>query len=38
MEKHGVEYALIGGYGLAYNGLVRQTGDVDFIVRDPGLW
>ncbi|MEE7490366.1 hypothetical protein [Methylobacterium oryzae] len=34
MEKHGVEYALIGGYGLAYNGLVRQTGDVDFIVRD----
>lgn len=34
MERHGVEYALVGGYALAYNGLVRQTGDVDFLVRD----
>jgi hypothetical protein len=29
LEKHGAEYVLIGGYALAFNGLVRQTGDVD---------
>lgn len=37
LEKHGAEYVLIGGYALAFNGLVRQTGDVDIVVRNsPG--
>jgi hypothetical protein len=34
LEKHGAEYVLIGGYALAFNGLVRQTGDVDIVVRN----
>jgi hypothetical protein len=34
LEKHGAEYVLVGGYALAFNGLVRQTGDVDIIVRN----
>jgi hypothetical protein len=34
LEKHGAEYVLIGGYALAFNGLVRQTGDVDILVRN----
>jgi hypothetical protein len=34
LEKHGAEYVLIGGYALAYNGLVRQTGDVDILVKN----
>lgn len=42
LEKHGAEYVLIGGYALAFNGLVRQTGDVDILVKNsPGnnrLW
>jgi hypothetical protein len=34
LEKYGAEYVLIGGYALAFNGLVRQTGDVDILVRN----
>jgi hypothetical protein len=34
LEKHGAEYVLVGGYALAFNGLVRQTGDVDIVVRN----
>jgi hypothetical protein len=34
LEKHGAEYVLIGGYALAFNGLVRQTGDVDILVKN----
>jgi hypothetical protein len=34
LERHGVEYVLIGGYALYANGLVRNTGDIDILVRD----
>lgn len=34
LEEHQVEYALVGGYALNLNGIVRQTGDVDILVRD----
>ena len=34
LEEAGAEYALIGGYGLAVNGLVRLTEDIDILV-DP---
>jgi hypothetical protein len=34
LEKHGAEYVLVGGYALAFNGLVRQTGDIDIVVRN----
>lgn len=32
LEKHGAEYVLVGGYALSFNGLPRQTGDVDILV------
>ncbi|WP_293801350.1 hypothetical protein [uncultured Bosea sp.] len=32
LEKHRAEYVLVGGYALSFNGLVRQTGDVDILV------
>ena len=32
MEKHGAEYVVVGGYALSFNGLTRQTGDVDILV------
>jgi hypothetical protein len=33
LERHGVEYVLVGGYALHANGLVRATTDVDILVR-----
>jgi hypothetical protein len=33
LEREGVEYALIGGYALALQGIVRLTEDVDILVR-----
>ena len=33
LEEAGAEYALIGGYALAANGLVRQTEDIDILVE-----
>jgi hypothetical protein len=33
LEREGVEYALIGGYALAFQGIVRLTEDVDILVR-----
>src|SRR3970040_1238694 len=33
LEEAGAEYALIGGYALAANGLVRQTEDIDILVN-----
>lgn len=32
LEKYGAEYVLVGGYALSFNGLTRQTGDVDILV------
>lgn len=34
LEKHGVDYVLIGGYALFANGLARQTGDIDIVVNN----
>jgi hypothetical protein len=33
LEEEGVEYALIGGYALALQGIVRLTVDVDILVQ-----
>ncbi|MBX3202397.1 MAG: hypothetical protein KF894_30000 [Labilithrix sp.] len=33
LEEEGVEYALIGGYALALQGIVRLTEDVDVLVE-----
>jgi hypothetical protein len=33
LEREGVEYAVIGGYALALQGIVRLTEDVDILVR-----
>ena len=33
LEAEGVEYAIIGGYALALQGVVRLTEDVDVLVR-----
>ena len=33
LEHEGVEYALIGGYALALQGIVRLTEDVDILVE-----
>ncbi len=33
LEAEGVEYALIGGYALALQGIVRLTEDVDILVE-----
>src|SRR4051794_32056453 len=33
LEREGAEYALIGGYALALQGIVRLTEDVDILVE-----
>lgn len=36
LEKHDVEYLLIGGYAVAYHGYPRATADLDvFIAVNP---
>ena len=36
LDKHGVEYLLIGGYAVAYHGYPRATADMDiFIAVNP---
>jgi hypothetical protein len=32
LERHGVEYLLIGGYAVNFHGYVRYTGDMDIYV------
>lgn len=32
LEKHGVEYLIVGGYAVAFHGFPRYTGDIDFFV------
>ncbi len=34
LEAHGVDYVLVGAYALQFNGIMRQTGDVDVLVAD----
>ncbi len=31
--KHGVEYAIVGGYALAFHGAPRYTGDLDLLIE-----
>ena len=33
LEKHGVRYALVGGYAVALHGAVRGTVDIDFVIN-----
>lgn len=33
LNQHRVHYALVGGYALAVHGVVRATGDIDFLYR-----
>ena len=36
LNKHQVEYVVVGGYALAYLGAPRYTGDLDILIRpDP---
>jgi len=36
LNKHDVEYMIVGGYALAFHGAPRYTGDIDVFVRpDP---
>lgn len=30
LEKHAVEYLIVGGYAVAFHGFPRYTGDIDF--------
>lgn len=32
LEKHAIEYLIVGGYAVAYHGFPRYTGDIDFFV------
>ena len=31
LNDHGVRYVLVGGYALGWHGVVRATGDIDFL-------
>ena len=33
LERHGVKYAIVGGYALALHGVVRGTVDVDLVLK-----
>lgn len=33
LNTHGVDFVLIGGYALAVHGVLRATGDIDFLYR-----
>ncbi|NOX93109.1 MAG: nucleotidyltransferase family protein [Gammaproteobacteria bacterium] len=33
LDKHGVKYALVGGYAVALHGAVRGTVDVDIVIQ-----
>jgi hypothetical protein len=37
LNKHAVEYIIVGGYALAFHGAPRFTGDIDIFVR-PQPW
>lgn len=32
LNRHGVEYLVVGGYAVAIHGYVRYTGDIDFFI------
>ena len=33
LNRHGVEYIIVGAYALAFHGVPRNTGDIDIYVR-----
>ncbi len=33
LDRHGVKYAIVGGYALAFHGVVRGTVDVDLVLK-----
>ena len=33
LNERGVEFVLVGGYALGFHGVVRATGDIDFLFR-----
>ncbi len=33
LNKHEVEYVIVGGYALAFHGAPRYTGDMDILVK-----
>jgi hypothetical protein len=33
LNRHGVDYLIVGGYAVGYHGFVRATGDLDIFVR-----
>jgi hypothetical protein len=33
LNSHGVEYVVVGGFAMAFHGVPRYTGDIDFLVR-----
>src|ERR1039457_230743 len=33
LNSNGVEYAIVGGFALAFHGRPRYTGDIDFLIR-----
>jgi hypothetical protein len=33
LKQHAVEYILVGGYALGAHGVIRATGDIDFLYR-----
>jgi predicted nucleotidyltransferase len=37
LNKHQVEYMIVGGYSVAYHGYVRYTGDIDIWVNPNGV-
>lgn len=37
LEKHEVEYLVVGGYAVAFHGFPRYTGDIDFFVAISDL-
>ncbi len=36
LNKHKVEYMIVGGYALAFYGVPRYTGDIDIFVKPEG--
>lgn len=37
LNKHKVEYMIVGGYALAFHGAPRYTGDIDIFVKFAAL-
>src|SRR4030043_819749 len=37
LNKHNVEYMIVGGYALAFHGAPRYTGDLDIFIRPDSM-